>query len=101
MRIDLQTKAADFSQTSRVREGENASRSRSARQVDRDNDEAKLSLAAGRIQAMAESVIALPEVRSDKIEALRRALREGSYHPQPQQVASSMFAELLDQARIR
>jgi flagellar biosynthesis anti-sigma factor FlgM len=102
MRIDLQPKA-DLNQASRVRDRESApaSRSRSAGEVNGGKDEAILSLAAGRIQAMAESVIALPEVRSGKIETLQRAIRDGSYQPQPQQVASSMFAELLDRARIR
>ena len=103
MRIDLQTKAADLSQTSRVRDAESApgSRARSASQVNRGGDEARLSLAAGRIQAMAETVIALPEVRSQKIEALQRAIRDGNYQPQPRQVAASIFAELLDRTPVR
>jgi flagellar biosynthesis anti-sigma factor FlgM len=101
MRIDLQPKAADFNQTSRVREAENASLSKSAGPVERGDDKAELSLASGRIQGMVETVIALPEVRSEKIEALHRAIRDGSYQPQPRQAAASMFAELLDRARIR
>lgn len=101
MRIDLQTKATELSQSNRASEAKDANASKVRESVAQapGDDQATLSLASGRMQAMRETVIAQPEVRSQKVEALRQAVRDGRYQVEPQQVAESMFAEMMARAR--
>jgi flagellar biosynthesis anti-sigma factor FlgM len=61
-------------------------------------DTAQLSLDQARIQALATQVNALPEVRQEKVAALGRAVRQGSYQVSPQQTADAMIAELLQRS---
>jgi flagellar biosynthesis anti-sigma factor FlgM len=61
-------------------------------------DTAQLSLDQVRVQALAIQVNALPEVRQEKVAALGRAIRQGSYQVSPQQTADAMIAELLQRS---
>ncbi|MBZ5706017.1 MAG: flagellar biosynthesis anti-sigma factor FlgM [Acidobacteriia bacterium] len=58
-------------------------------------DKAQLSLDQAHLQALEAKVNGLPEVRGEKVEALRQVIREGNYEVTPEQTAEAMFAELL------
>jgi len=44
----------------------------------------------------------MPEIRSDKVEALRRATQDGTYNVSPEKIAQAVFDELFaSSTRIR
>ena len=54
-------------------------------------DRIELTPEARRIAALARSVDGLPEVRQERIEALRKQVREGSYQVDARQVAQAIL----------
>lgn len=58
-------------------------------------DGAVLSSSAQVAAALSAQFAATPEVRQNRVEALRQAINDGTYQVSPQQVAHSLFAELL------
>jgi len=59
-------------------------------------DQAQLS-GVVQVQALAAQISQLPEVRQEKVTALRQAVLSGSYQPSSQQVADALFAHMLVQ----
>ncbi len=51
-----------------------------------------------RVQSLAAQVNALPEIRQNKVEALGRAIRQGSYQVSAEQTAAAMLSELVQPA---
>ena len=65
-------------------------------------DEARLSLEHARVQTLEAKVNGMPEIRSEKVEALRRATQDGAYKVGPEKIAEAIFEELLaPSTRIR
>jgi flagellar biosynthesis anti-sigma factor FlgM len=58
-------------------------------------DQAQFSGAQGQVQALAEQTLQLPEIRQQKVDALRQAVLGGSYQISPKQVAEAMFAHMV------
>jgi len=58
-------------------------------------DQAQLSGTLGQVQALAEQVLQFPEIREEKVNALRHVVQGGSYQPSPKQVADAVFAHML------
>jgi flagellar biosynthesis anti-sigma factor FlgM len=58
-------------------------------------DQAQLSGAHTLVQALAAEASQLPEVRQEKVSALRQAVQNGNYHPSPENVAGALFSHLL------
>jgi flagellar biosynthesis anti-sigma factor FlgM len=56
-------------------------------------DSAQLSSDQARVQSFAAQVNNLPEIRQEKVDALRRVIREGSYEVSPEQTADAMLSE--------
>ena len=57
-------------------------------------DSAQLSGAHVQVQALVAQALQFPEVRQEKVAALRQAILNGSYQPASQQVAGAVFAHL-------
>lgn len=61
-------------------------------------DQAQLSGGHVQVDALAAQAAQLPEVRQEKVQALRQAVSAGQYDPAPEQVAGAMldymFAEV-------
>jgi flagellar biosynthesis anti-sigma factor FlgM len=57
------------------------------------SDTAQLSSDQGRVQSLAAQVNNLPEIRQEKVEALRRVIRDGNYDVAPEQTAEAMLSE--------
>jgi negative regulator of flagellin synthesis FlgM len=94
MRIDLHVGSLDPGK--RAENAERAGRNREASKArEAAHDEANLSLNHARISDLKSRVMALPEVRSDKVEQLRSAIADGRYQPPAEQVAEAMLAEWL------
>ena len=58
-------------------------------------DQAQLSGGLAQVEALAAQAAQLPEVREERIQALRQSVESGSYHPSPESVASSMLDQML------
>jgi flagellar biosynthesis anti-sigma factor FlgM len=94
MRIDLNTgigQAADSPQTA---PGARSAAS-SAPAESRGADTAQLSSDQARVQALTVQVNNLPEIRQQKVEALGRAVRDGSYQVSPESTADALISEML------
>jgi flagellar biosynthesis anti-sigma factor FlgM len=58
-------------------------------------DQASLSGAHVQVQALASEVLQFPEVRQEKVNALRQVVADGSYKPSSDQIAGAIFDHLL------
>jgi flagellar biosynthesis anti-sigma factor FlgM len=54
-------------------------------------DQAQLSTAHAQVQALAAQVVQLPELRQERVVALRQTVQNGSYRPSSEQVAQAIF----------
>lgn len=58
-------------------------------------DAAQFSFDPSRVASLEARVNSLPEIRQEKVEALGRALREGSYQVSAEQTAEGLLAEIM------
>ena len=61
---------------------------------DMGQDHAQLSGGHMLVQTLAAQTAQLPDVREERVSALRQAIQSGSYHPSPADVAGAMFSQL-------
>jgi len=59
-----------------------------------DSDDARLSTAIA-VSALAEKLRQLPDVRQERVAALRQAVQNGQYQPSDQQIADALHAQLF------
>jgi negative regulator of flagellin synthesis FlgM len=57
-------------------------------------DQAQLSGVGAQVTALAAQVLQLPEVRQERVQALRQAVAAGTYAPDPQAVAGALVDHL-------
>ena len=99
MRIDLHLPSVERAGTER-----SAPSGSSASSPERGSgagvDEARFSLDQTRIQALESKALGAPEVRQEKVDALRTALQEGRYLVTPDQTAESLMSELLARSSL-
>jgi flagellar biosynthesis anti-sigma factor FlgM len=65
--------------------------------VNSDQDQAQLSVDSGTVQQLKTTLSQLPEIRQDRVDALRQAVSSGSYHISDQQLGDAMGSDLLSQ----
>jgi flagellar biosynthesis anti-sigma factor FlgM len=58
------------------------------------SDTAQLSSDQGRVQSLSAQVNNLPEIRQEKVDAVRRVIRDGSYQVTPEQTAEAMLSDM-------
>ena len=58
-------------------------------------DQAQLSGTHVQAQVLTAQALQFPEVRQEKVSALRQVVENGSYHPSVRQVADAIFTQLL------
>jgi flagellar biosynthesis anti-sigma factor FlgM len=58
------------------------------------DDQAQISGVHMQVEALATQASQMPEVRQEKVQALRQALASGRYHPSPERVAAAMVSEM-------
>ena len=59
-------------------------------------DQAELSGTHAQVQALTAQALQFPEVRQDKVNALRQVVDDGSYQPSSGQIAEAMFTHMLE-----
>ena len=58
-------------------------------------DQAELSTSHAQVQALAAQASQLPEIRRERVVALRQTVQNGSYRPSPERVAQAIFAHMI------
>ena len=58
-------------------------------------DQAQFSGAQVQVQSLTAQVLQFPEIREEKVNALRQAVLGGTYQPGSKQVADAVFAHML------
>jgi flagellar biosynthesis anti-sigma factor FlgM len=58
-------------------------------------DQAQLSGAHAQVEALAAQASQLPEIREERVLALRQAVASGRYAPSPEQVAGAVFNSMV------
>lgn len=58
-------------------------------------DQAELSGAHAQVQALVAQASQLPEVRAERVHALRQAIQDGHYQSIPEKVAGALFAHMI------
>jgi flagellar biosynthesis anti-sigma factor FlgM len=99
MRINPNQAAPTVSQSSRS-SGQSAANTaiRSSGGTPLGQDQAQLSDIHAQVQTLTAQAAQLPEVRQEKVNALRQAVLGGSYRPGASQVAEGLFAHMVVKA---
>ena len=58
-------------------------------------DQAQFSGAQAQVQALAGQALQFPEIRQEKVNALRQVVLGGNYQPSSSQIAEAVFAHML------
>jgi len=58
-------------------------------------DQAQISGAHAQVQSLAAQASQLPEVREERVQALRQAVTSGSYRPAPELVAGALLVHMM------
>ncbi len=96
MRIDLQHAPQLSPETDRNSAPGSAARgSASASNALAGQDQAQLSGAHAQVQALAAQASQLPEIRQERVQALRQAIQGGHYVSSPEKVAEAMLAHMI------
>ncbi len=96
MRIDTNQPAPQLAENERTSNSKSANREgSSAASSPLGEDQAQLSGIHAHVQALAAQLSQLPEIRQEKVNALRQAVLGGTYQPAPQQVADAVFAHMV------
>jgi flagellar biosynthesis anti-sigma factor FlgM len=59
------------------------------------DDQAELSGTQVQVGALAAQAMQLPEVRTERVQALRQAVQEGNYSPSAESVAGALLTEMV------
>ena len=99
MRIDYYNLPQIGNQTETGRAGRSRETARpQAAALDSGTDQqdvASLTSDSEKLRNLAAQAAQTPEVRQDKVAALKSAIDAGTYHPDPSQVASAMLCDSL------
>ena len=97
MRIDLHsgTQATPENNRSNAQNPPNAGSSSLVGSSALGEDQAELSGAHAQVESLAAQAAQLPEVRQERVSALRQAVESGQYHPRLDQVAGALFTHLI------
>ena len=92
MRVDLQTQQLETPQKAKA--GRAAQPSPPKAEDETAVDRANFSFDQVRVQSLATEVMAQPEVRDQRVEALRQAVGKGEYAVSDGQIAEALMSDL-------
>jgi flagellar biosynthesis anti-sigma factor FlgM len=97
MRVDLNPSSQPLSETNRGNTPNAAApaNSSASNALGTGEDQAVLSGTLVEAQTLVAQASQLPEVRQERVSALRQAVQSGSYQTSPEQVAGAVFAYML------
>ena len=95
MRIDAALPLPENTQTQKITRSGSSAQQSSPAPVGSDQDQAQLSVDSGTVQQLKASLSQVPEVRQERVAALRQAMSSGSYQVSDQQLSDAMGSDLL------
>jgi len=95
MRIDLTQGSQPAPETNRTSARNNSATDNPSASSGLGEDQAQLSGAHAQVQALTVQAARLPEVRDERVQALRQAVEGGRYRPDPEKVAGAVFAHMI------
>jgi flagellar biosynthesis anti-sigma factor FlgM len=96
MRVDAPLSSPENVQTQTVeRSGSTAQQQGRSAPVASGQDQAQFSVDNDTIQSLKATLSQVPEVRQDRVDALRQALSRGSYQVSDEQLSDAMGSDLL------
>jgi flagellar biosynthesis anti-sigma factor FlgM len=95
MRIDLNQGPQASTETNRSSAAGSGAAGSSSTSNLGGEDQAELSSAHVQVQALVAQAAQLPEVRQERVQALRQAVVSGRYQSSPDQVAGAIFDHML------
>src|SRR5580698_3204784 len=95
MRIDAAFPLPENQQTPKVAGPGSSAQQSSPAPVGSDQDQAQLSNDSGTLQQLKASLSLVPEIRQDRVDALRQAVSNGSYQVSDQQLSDAIGSDLL------
>jgi flagellar biosynthesis anti-sigma factor FlgM len=100
MRIDPNQGGQPLAESNRSssQSAANAETARAAASSGLGEDQAQLSGTHVQAQVLTAQALQFPEIRQEKVNALRQVVESGSYHPGANQVADAIFAHLAQPA---
>jgi len=97
VRIDLNQRAQAPEESEKAGAAGPASTQSRAASGGLGEDEAQLSGLHAQVQTLVGQAAQLPEIRQEKVNALRQVMQGGNYHPEPAQIADAMFEQMVAQ----
>jgi len=97
MRVDLNSGIGQAAEASQSAAGAKSTAA-GASAGSRSGDTAQLSTDQARVQSLLEQVNAVPEIRREKVAALGKAVREGTYQVEPEQTADALIDEMFSRS---
>lgn len=94
MRIDSAVPVPENLQTQNVASRGSSAQPNPSTSIDA-NDQTQLSSSNTTVQQLKSTLSQTPEVRQDRVEALRQAVASGSYQVSDQQLANAMASDML------
>jgi negative regulator of flagellin synthesis FlgM len=95
MRIDAAVPLPENVQAQKATRSGSSSQQTSPAPVGSGQDQAQLSINSGTVQRLQANLGQLPDVRQEKVSALRQAVASGSYQISDQQLSDAIGSELL------
>ena len=95
MRIDFTQGTQSSPETTRTGAQSSAATNNGSAPNGLGEDEAQLSGAHAQVQALAAQAAQLPEVREQRVQALRQAVQGGQYRPSPEKTAGAVFEHMI------
>jgi flagellar biosynthesis anti-sigma factor FlgM len=95
MRINGAIPPSESAQTQNVNRSGNSKSQGTSGAANHAPDQAQLVSDGGKVTQLKAAISQVPEVRDDRIQALRQAMSNGSYHPSSQQLAHAIGSDAL------
>lgn len=91
--VNVQSDAVQNAKTNRAQESSSGT---GTTQVD-GQDTVQFSPKFAEVQKLTNKLQQLPDVRSDRVSALKQQIQQGTYKPDPSEVASAILGDPLNQ----
>ncbi len=95
MRFDGISSVPDGQPLDRTGQAGSSSRKGGAEQAKAASDEMQLSAGRSTVEDLKAGLTHLPAVRQDRVEALQKALQDGSFHVTDQQLADAIMGDFF------
>lgn len=95
MRIDLQYGPQQVPESGRRSAQSSSAAAASSSKIEAGEDQTQISGARVQVEALAAQASQLPEVREERVEALRNAVESGHYQAEPEKIAGAMLSHMV------